>query len=85
MIGGGDVHRSLMSPSYSGSISFRVSPRRPGFASERKETMTAWWLAAVRTMKHGGNCRHQVVVLAYVATELDEPRSAGPLSIFVVG
>ena len=48
VIGGGDTHRSLMLPSFSGSNLFRAPPQRPGSASERKETMTAWWLAVNR-------------------------------------
>ena len=58
MIGGGDFHQSSISPSFSDSISFCVPPRRPGFALKRKETTTAWWLAAVRIIKRGDRCLH---------------------------
>ena len=41
MIGGGDIHQSPILLSFSSSIFERVPPQRPGFASERKETLTA--------------------------------------------
>ena len=43
MIGGGDVHQSSSLPLFSGSIFACMLPRHPGFASEQKGTMTAWW------------------------------------------
>ena len=43
--GGDDVHRSSSQPSFSCRSSTRAPPRYPGSASERKEAMTAWWLA----------------------------------------
>ena len=46
--GGGDIHRSLPQPSFSSRGSTRVPPRCPGSASEREESMTAWWLAINR-------------------------------------
>jgi hypothetical protein len=58
VIGGGDIHRSSISPSFRGSNSFRAPPRRPGFASGQKRSMTAWWLVINRILKRGGKCRH---------------------------
>ena len=42
VIGGGDFHQSSILPLFSGSLSFCMPPWRPGFALERKETMTTW-------------------------------------------
>ena len=67
VIGGGDVHRSSTSPSFSGSKSFCAPPRRPEFASERKESMTAWWLVAIRILERGDNTITMVTALAYGA------------------
>ena len=58
--GGGDIHRSSPQPSFScrGRGSTRAPPRHPGSASERKESMTEWWLVANSILKRGGKCRH---------------------------
>ena len=50
LIGGGDSHRYSTLPSFSSSISACMPPRRPGFALEQKEIVTAWWLAAARRL-----------------------------------
>ena len=48
-----------------------MPPRCPGFALERKETMTAWWLAAARRPKPYRSVMvvavTMVMALAYVA------------------
>ncbi len=56
--GGGDIHQYSMPPLFSSSIVVCRLLQRPGHASEQKESMTAWWYAAIRIMKRGDNCRH---------------------------
>jgi hypothetical protein len=50
MIGGGDIHESLLSLSFSRSIFAYLPPQRPRFALEQKRNTFAWWYLVARRL-----------------------------------